>query len=136
MGTLQFSYRLFPVPDRKDLERRALDTSHLLRRHRCHRDHGKQELRNKTHKINRLRESRNAASNTENLSVDESWLSRRPLSTELDRELGLSRKPPSPEKTNRGSARRMRRTGVGTVRSRDQTWHPLINSGIEDQVAN
>jgi formate hydrogenlyase transcriptional activator len=36
---------------------------------------------------------------TENFSVDESWLSRRPLSTELDRGLGLSRKPPSREKT-------------------------------------
>jgi transcriptional regulator with GAF, ATPase, and Fis domain len=36
---------------------------------------------------------------TENFSVDESWLSRRPPSTELDRELGLSRKPPSREKT-------------------------------------
>jgi transcriptional regulator with GAF, ATPase, and Fis domain len=36
---------------------------------------------------------------TENFSVDECWLSRRPFSTELDRGLGLSRKPSFQEKT-------------------------------------
>jgi transcriptional regulator with GAF, ATPase, and Fis domain len=36
---------------------------------------------------------------TENFSVDECWLSRRPLSTEPDRGLGLSRKPSFQEKT-------------------------------------
>jgi transcriptional regulator with GAF, ATPase, and Fis domain len=35
---------------------------------------------------------------TENFSVDESWLSRRPTATELHKELGLSKKPPSQEK--------------------------------------
>src|ERR1700692_2050064 len=55
MGTLQSSYRLFPVPGRTDLERRAFDTSRLLRRHCCHRDYGQQELCSETHKINRLR---------------------------------------------------------------------------------
>ncbi|HEY6768539.1 MAG TPA: sigma-70 family RNA polymerase sigma factor [Candidatus Sulfotelmatobacter sp.] len=36
---------------------------------------------------------------TENFSVDECWISRRPLSTELDTRLGLSRKPSFQEKT-------------------------------------
>jgi PAS domain S-box-containing protein len=35
---------------------------------------------------------------TQNFSVDESWLSRRPAATEPNRGLGLSRKPPSQEK--------------------------------------
>ncbi len=35
---------------------------------------------------------------TENFSVDESWLSQRPLATELNRGLGLSKKLPSQEK--------------------------------------
>jgi PAS domain S-box-containing protein len=35
---------------------------------------------------------------TENFSVDESWLSRRPLATEPNRELGLSKRLPSQEK--------------------------------------
>jgi transcriptional regulator with GAF, ATPase, and Fis domain len=36
---------------------------------------------------------------TENFSVDESWLSRRPTATTANRGLGLSKKPPSQEKT-------------------------------------
>jgi len=36
---------------------------------------------------------------TENFSIDECWLSRRSLPTELGKGLGLSRKPPSQEKT-------------------------------------
>jgi DNA-binding NtrC family response regulator len=36
---------------------------------------------------------------TENFSVDESWLSRRPAATAPNRGLGLSKKPPSQEKT-------------------------------------
>src|SRR5207253_8046734 len=36
---------------------------------------------------------------TENFSVDESWLSRQPPATELTKELSLFKKPPSQEKT-------------------------------------
>jgi formate hydrogenlyase transcriptional activator len=35
---------------------------------------------------------------TENFSVDESWLSRRPSATDASREIGLSKKLPSQEK--------------------------------------